>query len=87
MKPIKDEKKGNIVIQNHSNFFYNNIHTKLHAGESRLLEHCGTVIKHRIRDRGVAGSIPTSTQCCVLEKDTLFTLLSTDFYPGRKRAT
>ena len=28
-----------------------------------------------------------SCKCCVLEQDTLSTLLSTGFYPGRKRAT
>ena len=31
------------------------------------------------------GSIPTSTKCYVLEKDTLTILLSTGFYPGRER--
>ena len=30
------------------------------------------------------GSIPTGCKCCVLEQDTLSTLLSTGFYPGRE---
>ena len=52
-----------------------------------IVEHCCAVVKHRILGRRVVNSIPKSTKCCVLEQDTLSTLLSTGFYPGRKRAT
>ena len=48
---------------------------------------CGAVVKHRTRDREVPGSIPTNIKCCFLEQETLSTLLSTGFYPGKKRAT
>ena len=48
---------------------------------------CGAVVKHRTRDREVPGSIPTNSKCCFLEQETLSTLLSTGFYPGKKRAT
>ena len=47
----------------------------------------GAVVKHRTRDREVPGSIPTNCKCCFLEQETLSTLLSTGFYPGKKRAT
>ena len=47
------------------------------------VEHCGAVVKHWTRDRGVVSSIPTSTKCCVLEQDTVSTLLSTGFYPWK----
>ena len=47
----------------------------------------GAVVKHRIRDREVPGSIPTNSKFCFLEQETLSTLLSTGFYPGKKRAT
>ena len=48
------------------------------------MERCGAVVKHRTRDRKVAGSIPTNIKCCFLEQETLSTLLSTGFYPGKK---
>ena len=48
---------------------------------------CGAVVKRRTRDREVPGSIPTNCKCCFLEQETLSTLLSTGFYPGKKRAT
>ena len=51
------------------------------------MERCGAVVKHRTRDREVPGSIPTNIKCCFLEQETLSTLLSTGFYPGKKRAT
>ena len=51
------------------------------------LERCGAVVKRRTRDREVPGSIPTNWKCCFLEQETLSTLLSTGFYPGKKRAT
>ena len=50
-------------------------------------ERCGAVVKRRTRDREVPGSIPTNCKCCFLEQETLSTLLSTGFYPGKKRAT
>ena len=50
-------------------------------------ERCGAVVKRRTRDREVPGSIPTDCKCCFLEQETLSTLLSTGFYPGKKRAT
>ena len=50
-------------------------------------ERCGAVVKCRTRDRQVPGSIPTNSKCCFLEQETLSTLLSTGFYPGKKRAT
>ena len=53
----------------------------------RNVERCGAVVKRRTRDREVPGSIPTNCKCCFLEQETLSTLLSTDFYPGKKRAT
>lgn len=34
----------------------------------------------------IVGTVPTS-KCCVLEQETLFTLLDTGFYPGRKSST
>ena len=49
------------------------------------VERCGAVVKHRTRE--VPGSIPTNSKCCFLEQETLSTLLSTGFYPGKKRAT
>ena len=52
-----------------------------------LMERCGAVVKRRTRDREVPGSIPTNSKCCFLEQETLSTLLSTGFYPGKKRAT
>ena len=51
------------------------------------VERCGAVVKRRTRDREVPGSIPTNCKCCFLEQETLSTLLSTGFYPGKKRAT
>ena len=51
------------------------------------MERCGAVVKRRTRDREVPGSIPTNYKCCFLEQETLSTLLSTGFYPGKKRAT
>ena len=51
------------------------------------MERCGAVVKRRTRDREVPGSIPTDCKCCFLEQETLSTLLSTGFYPGKKRAT
>ena len=48
---------------------------------------CGAVVMRRTRDREVPGSIPTNCKCCFLEQETLSTLLSTGFYPGKKRAT
>ena len=50
-------------------------------------ERCGAVVKRRTRDREVPGSIPTNSKRCFLEQETLSTLLSTGFYPGKKRAT
>ena len=49
-----------------------------------FVERCGAVVKRRTRDREVPGSIPTSSKCCFLEQETLSTLLSTGFYPGKK---
>ena len=51
------------------------------------MERCGAVVKHRTRDPEVPGSIPTNSKCCFFEQETLSTLLSTGFYPGKKRAT
>ena len=45
------------------------------------------MVKRRTRDREVPGSIPINCKCCFLEQETLSTLLSTGFYPGKKRAT
>ena len=53
----------------------------------RITERCGAVVKHRTPDREVTGSIPTNSKCCFLEQEALSTLLSTGFYPGKKRAT
>ena len=50
------------------------------------MERCGAVVKRRTH-REVPGSIPTNCKCCFLEQETLSTLLSTGFYPGKKRAT
>ena len=47
---------------------------------------CCAAVKNRTRDREVPGSIPTNIKCCFLEQETLSTLLSTGFYPGKKRA-
>ena len=52
-----------------------------------IVERCGAVVKRRTRDREVPGSIPTNCKCCFFEQETLSTLLSTGFYPGKKRAT
>ena len=52
-----------------------------------LVERCGAVVKRRTRDREVPGSIPTNYKCFFLEQETLSTLLSTGFYPGKKRVT
>ena len=43
------------------------------------------MVKSLIQDRvwQVRGSIPASTKCCVLEHDTVSTLLSTGFHSGR----
>ena len=54
---------------------------------NRHEERCGAVVKRRTRDREVPVSIPTNCKCCFLEQETLSTLLSTGFYPGKKRAT
>ena len=54
---------------------------------SHYVERCGAVVKRRTRDREVPGSIPTNCKCCFLDQETLSTLLSTGFYPGKKRAT
>ena len=51
------------------------------------MEFCGAVVKHRTRDQEVPGSIPINIKCCFLKQETLSTLLSTGFYPGKKRAT
>ena len=51
------------------------------------MERCSAVVKHRTRDREVLGSISTNIKCCFLEHETLSALLSTGFYPGKKRAT
>ena len=48
------------------------------------VERCGAVVKRRTRDREVPGSIPTNCKCFFLEQETLSTLLSTGFYPGKK---
>ena len=40
-------------------------------------------VKRQIQDGGLAGLIPVSTKCCVLEQVTLSTLLSNGFYSGR----
>ena len=56
-------------------------------GLMAYVERCGAVVKRRTRDREVPGSIPTNCKCCFLEQETLSTLLSTGFYPGKKRAT
>ena len=50
-----------------------------------IMECCGAVVKHRTRDREVPGLIPTNSKCCFLEQETLSTLLSSGFYPGKKR--
>ena len=54
---------------------------------AHISERCGAVVKRRTRDREVPGLIPTNSKCCFLEQETLSTLLSTGFYPGKKRAT
>ena len=59
----------------------------LYTTTAHKLERCGAVVKHRTRDREVPDSIPTNCKCCFLEQETLSTLLSTGFYPGKKRAT
>ena len=64
--------------------------SKMHAMLFDLIcfvERCGAVVKRRTRDREVPGSIPTNCKCCFLEQETLSTLLSTGFYPGKKRAS
>ena len=49
------------------------------------MERCGAVVKRRTRDRfPLPGSIPTNSKCCFLEQETLSTLLSTGFYPGKR---
>ena len=45
------------------------------------------MVKHRIWDREVPVSIPANIKCRFLEQETLSTLLSTGFYPGKQRAT
>ena len=47
------------------------------------LVECCAVVKHLIQDQELVCSTPVSTQCWVLEQDTLSTMLSTGFYPGR----
>ena len=49
-----------------------------------LVERSGAVVKRRTRDREVPGSIPTNSKCCFLEQETLSTLLSNGFYPGKR---
>ena len=47
------------------------------------VERYGAVVKRRIQDRELdkfAGSTPASTKCCVIEQDTLSTLLRNGFY-------
>ena len=51
------------------------------------MERCGAVVKHWTRDQELPGSISTNSKCCFLEQETLSTLISTGFYPGKKRAT
>ena len=51
------------------------------------VERCDAVVKHRTQVREVPGLIPTNSKCCFLEQGTFSTLLSTGFYPGKKRAT
>ena len=57
-----------------------------HLSSSLLLyvERSGAVVERRTRDREVPGSIPTDSKCCFLEQETLSTLLSTGFYPGKR---
>ena len=43
--------------------------------QGQLVERCGS-------RSSLTSSTPASTKCCVLEQDTLSTLLSTDFYLG-----
>ena len=65
--------------------------SKIFRTSNRMVVHgtCndGAVVKRRTRVREVPGSIPTNCKCCFLEQETLSTLLSTGFYPGKKRAT
>ena len=65
-----------------------NLHQSVPFAQNELclVERCGAVVKRRTRDREVPGSIPTNCKCCFLEQETLSTLLSTGFYPGKKRA-
>ena len=60
---------------------------KSHRSHNQKVERCGAVVKRRTRDREVPGSIHTNCKCCFLEQETLSTLLSTGFYPGKKKAT
>ena len=60
---------------------------RLYRKMAIFVERSGAVVKHRTRDREVPGSIPTNSKCCFLEQETLSTLLSTGFYPEKKRAT
>ena len=43
----------------------------------------GAVVKHQTRDQEIGGSIPACTKCCVLEQDTLSTLLGIWFLSGK----
>ena len=77
-----------IVIQTLIQHFTHNLtqmYSRWHGwGTILLVERRGAVVKRRTRDREVPGSIPTSSKCCFLEQETLSTLLSTGFYPGKK---
>ena len=79
LKKKKKKKKKNMKII----YFHNDL-----IWVPLQLLYCGAVVKHRIWDQEVdqevVGSILTTTKCCVLEQDTLFTLHSTDFYSGRR---
>ena len=67
------------------------VSSRLRENSSQRTRHvtsrCGAVVKRRTRDREVPGSIPTNSKRCFLEQETFSTLLSTGFYPGKKRAT
>ena len=84
--------KNNNVYPCKQQFYFIKVCSGLILMGSKLYRHvfvmrCGAVVKRRTRDREVPGSIPTNCKCCFLEQETLSTLLSTGFYPGKKRAT
>ena len=57
-----------------------------HLFKAVNLKLCCAVVKRRIQDRELAiivGSISVSTKCCILQLETLSTLLCTGFYPGK----